>query len=458
MFDIAIIGGGPGGYLTAIKAGQLGKKVICIDASPKLGGTCLNVGCIPSKALLEVTHKFATLSELDKYGIKVANFSFSLPEMMAYKAGVVDQLDKGIQGLFKKNKVEYRRGFASFLDKNSLNIQLEDDKNEVIRAEKIVIATGSKVSSLPGIVIDEELILSSSGALSLSEVPKHLVVIGAGVIGLEMGSIWSRLGSKVTIIEYGSTILGGCDPDISSEVQKILTKQGLNFIMEAQVTAIQGRELHYKKADKIEIISDLDKVLVAVGRKPNTDGLGLDKVGLEVKSNGQLEVDENFETKIPNIYAIGDVIPGPMLAHKAFDEGLTFLDRLMNIKSRVDYNLIPNIIYTHPEVAMIGQSERDLKLKNISYKVGKFNFAANSRAKAVNDTNGFIKVIINNQKEIIGVAIINSLAGEMIHEAAVAMGFRASAEDIARISHGHPTMSEAMKEAMMASYDRALHS
>ncbi len=458
MFDIAIIGGGPAGYVTGIKAGQLGKKVICLDGSPKLGGTCLNVGCIPSKALLEVTHKFSLIPELEKYGLKVENPSFSLEKMMQYKEGVLNQLDQGIKGLFKKNKVEYRRGFASFLDKNTLNLQLEDGTSEKIQAEKIIIATGSQPNSLPGINIDEDFIISSNAALSLSQVPKNLAVIGAGVIGLEMSSIWARLGSKVTIIEYGSTILGGCDQDLSQEVQKILTKQGLNFIMEAQVTSIRDDIISYKKGDEECHLSGLDKVLVAVGRKPNTSGLNLGVIGLESQPNGQLEVDENYQTKVPGIFAIGDVIAGPMLAHKASDEGITLLERMQGVKSKVDYNLIPNIIYTYPEVAIIGKSEMELKRDNIAYKVGKFNFTGNSRAKALGDTSGFVKILINNQEEIIGAAIVNALAGEMIHEIAVAMGFRASAEDIARISHGHPTLSEAIREAMMAAYDRPIHS
>ncbi len=461
-FDIAIIGGGPGGYVTAIKAGQMGKSVICIDNSKMLGGTCLNVGCIPSKALLNITHKYSEMTSqehLNKYGLKCDNVTFSLDQMMSYKNQAISDLDKGIKGLFKKNKVAYISGTGSFVNQNTIEVQTSDGKIETISAKNIIIATGSVPVSLPNINIDEKRIVSSTGALSLPTVPKNMVVIGAGVIGLEMGSVWSRLGSKVTVIEYGDAVLGGSDSDISSEVQKVLTKQGMSFIMSAQVTGVDETSVHYKKDGKDLSIADVDIVLVAVGRKPNTNGLGLEKIGLQTNNKGQIEVDKHFRSSIPNVYAIGDVIQGPMLAHKASEEGVALIEILCGKSVHVNYNTIPNIVYTSPEIAIIGKTEKQLKSDNINYKVGKFNFAANSRAKAVGDTVGFVKVLVDAKTdEILGAAIINNVAGEMIHEIGVAMEFRASSEDIARVSHGHPTMSEAVKEAMLAAYDKPIHS
>lgn len=461
-FDIAIIGGGPGGYVTAIKAGQMGKSVICIDNSKMLGGTCLNVGCIPSKALLNITHKYSEMTSqehLNKYGLKCDNVTFSLDQMMSYKNQAISDLDKGIKGLFKKNKVAYISGIGSFVNQNTIEVQTSDGKIETISAKNIIIATGSVPVSLPNINIDEKRIVSSTGALSLPTVPKNMVVIGAGVIGLEMGSVWSRLDSKVTVIEYGDAVLGGSDSDISSEVQKVLTKQGMSFIMSAQVTGVDETSVHYKKDGKDLSIADVDIVLVAVGRKPNTNGLGLEKIGLQTNNKGQIEVDKHFRSSIPNVYAIGDVIQGPMLAHKASEEGVALIEILCGKSVHVNYNTIPNIVYTSPEIAIIGKTEKQLKSDNINYKVGKFNFAANSRAKAVGDTVGFVKVLVDAKTdEILGAAIINNVAGEMIHEIGVAMEFRASSEDIARVSHGHPTMSEAVKEAMLAAYDKPIHS
>jgi dihydrolipoamide dehydrogenase len=461
-FDIAIIGGGPGGYVTAIKAGQMGKSVICVDNSQMLGGTCLNVGCIPSKALLNATHKYSEMKspdDLSKYGIKADNVSFSLEQMMAYKNQVMSDLDKGIKGLFKKNKVEYIQGMGSFVNPNTIEVKTSTGEVSKISAKDIIIATGSSPASLPGITIDENKIVSSTGALSLAEVPQHLVVIGAGVIGLEIGSVLLRLGSKVTVIEYGDSVLSGSDSDVSAEVQKIFTKQGLSFIMGAQVTGVDEKSVKYKKDGQELSVNDVDIVLVAVGRKPNTNGLGLDKIGLQTNTKGQIEVDKNFRTAIPNIYAIGDVIPGPMLAHKASEEGIALIEILCGKKVHLNYNTIPNIVYTAPEIGIIGKTEKQLKAEGKEYKVGKFNFTANSRAKAVGDTSGFVKVLVDNKTdEILGAAIINNAAGEMIHEIGVAMEFRASSEDIARISHGHPTMSEAIKEAMLAAHDKPIHS
>lgn len=461
-FDIAIIGGGPGGYVTAIKASQMGKSVVCIDSSQMLGGTCLNVGCIPSKALLHATHKYSEMNSpeyLNKYGIKVDKVNFSLDKMMSYKNQVISDLDKGIKGLFKKNRVEYLTGFGSFLNPNTIEVRTAANAVSKVSAKDIIIATGSSPASLPGITIDEKRIVSSTGALSLAKVPQHMVVIGAGVIGLEMGSVWSRLGSKVTIIEYGDSVLGGSDSDISAEVQKILTKQGLSFIMGGQVTVVDAKSVKYKKDGQELSVDEVDIVLVAVGRKPNTNCLELDKIGLQTNARGQIEVDQNFKTSVPNVYAIGDVIPGPMLAHKASEEGIALVEILCGKKVHLNYNTIPNIVYTAPEIATVGKSEKQLKAEGRGYKVGKFNFAANSRSKAIADTNGFVKVLVcDKSDEILGAAIINNSAGEMIHEIGIAMEFRASSEDIARVSHGHPTMSEAIKEAMLAAHDKPIHS
>jgi dihydrolipoamide dehydrogenase len=460
-FDIAIIGGGPGGYVTAIKAGQMGKSVVCIDNSQMLGGTCLNVGCIPSKALLHATHKYSEMKSpeyLSKYGIKVDNVTFSLEQMMSYKNQVISELDKGIKGLFKKNKVEYIQGVGSFINPNTIEVKTATGEVSKISAKNVIIATGSSPASLPGITIDEKRVVSSTGALSLTTVPQHMVVIGAGVIGLEMGSVWSRLGSKVTVIEYGDSVLGGSDADVSAEVQKILTKQGLSFIMGAQVTGVDEKSVKYKKDGQDLSVDGVDIVLVAVGRKPNTNGLGIDKIGLQTNAKGQIEVDQNFKTSVANVYAIGDVIPGPMLAHKASEEGVALIEILCGKKVHLNYNTIPNIVYTAPEIGIIGKTEKQLKAEGIGYKVGKFNFTANSRSKAVGDTGGFVKVLVDDKTdEILGAAIINNAAGEMIHEIGVAMEFRASSEDIARISHGHPTMSEAIKEAMLAAHDKPIH-
>lgn len=449
-FDIAIIGGGPGGYVAAIKAGQMGKSVICIDNSPMLGGTCLNVGCIPSKALLHITHQYSEISFLANHGIYCENVSFSLEKMMQTKQTRLTELHNGIQGLFKKNNVTYVNGTGQLLDQNTIQVG-----NENFTAQNIILATGSSPISLPNIMIDEEKIVSSTGALSLSTVPKHMVVIGAGVIGLELGSVWARLGSKVTIIEFGSSVLNGSDSDISNEVQKILIKQGLNFIMNAKVTSVQNDSVTYQINHDEHVINDVNVVLVAVGRQPNTSGF---ESIVKLNDRGQIEVNEQYQTSVPNIYAIGDVIAGPMLAHKASEEGIAVIEKLCGKRVHVNYNTIPNIVYTSPEIAIIGKTENQLKASDTKYRVGKFSFAANSRAKAIGDTTGFVKVLVDSQDEILGAAIINSAAGELIHEIAVAMEFRAASEDVARVSHGHPTMSEAIKEAMLAAHDKPIHS
>ena len=453
-FDIAIVGGGPGGYVAAIKAGQLGKSVVCIDKGSKLGGTCLNVGCIPSKALLNITHKYSDIKSVAQYGIQCDNVSFSLEKIMSYKNQTISDLDLGIKSLFKKNKVEYINSTGSFINHNT--IVLEDGSQ--ITASNIIIATGSNPASLPNVSIDEKQILSSTGALCLTTVPKKMVIIGAGVIGLEMGSIWSRLGSEVIIIEYANSVLSGSDTDISETVQKILTKQGMSFIMSAQVIGVDDHSVSYKQDNQNFSISDIDAVLIAIGRKPNTDKLGLDKIGVKVNNKGQIEVNEHLQTTISNIYAIGDVIDGPMLAHKASEEGVAVVDYICGNRMHINYNIIPNIIYTSPEIAIIGKTEKQLIDNKMQYKVGKFAFTANSRAKAIGESDGFVKVLVNLQDEIIGAAIINQVAGEMIHEIAVAMEFRASSQDIGMITHGHPTMSEAIKEAMLSAYSKPIHS
>ncbi len=468
-FDIAIIGGGPGGYVTAIKAGQMGRSVVCVDNSKKLGGTCLNVGCIPSKALLNITHKYCEMLSAEKlahYGISCNNVQLSLEQMMVYKNNIIADLAKGIQGLFKKNKVTYTNGTASFVDAKTLNVRSLNGDVAQVTADHIIIATGSSPMSLPNITIDEKRIVSSTGALSLQSIPKKMVVIGAGVIGLELGSVWQRLGSDVTIIEYADAILGNADQDISNEVQKILTKEDITFITSTQVTDVTSAsdgtlDVKYKNRNSCEngSIANVDIVLVAVGRKPNISGLGLDKIGVVTNKGGQIVINEKFETNINGIYAIGDVIAGPMLAHKASEEGIALVEMLCSEKIiHIHYDAIPNIVYTSPEIAIVGRTERQLQSEGTQYKVGKFPFIANSRAKVNNDMNGFVKIMTCAKTDtILGAAIIHTSAGEMVHELVVAMGFKAASEDIAMISHGHPTLSEAIKEAMMACYDKPIH-
>ena len=458
QFDVIVIGGGPGGYVAAIRAAQLGLKTACVEKRGTLGGTCLNVGCIPSKALLESSEKYDDATQhFAKHGIQVKP-TLDLGAMMARKKEVVDQFCKGIEGLFKKNKVTYLKGWGTITGKNEVAV---DGTNYA--AKNIIIATGSEVTPLPGITIDEKQIVSSTGALELTEVPKHLVIIGAGVIGLELGSVWRRLGSKVTVIEYLDRITPGIDTEIAKAFQKILEKQGFEFKLGQKVTAAKpsksGVELTYEPAagGAAETIK-ADVVLVAVGRRAYTEKLGLESVGLATNKRGQVETNAHWQTAVPSIYAIGDVIAGPMLAHKAEDEGVAVAEVIAGQKPHINYDAIPGIIYTWPEVATVGKTEEELKAAGTAYKVGKFPFMANSRARAAGSADGLVKILADAKTDqIYGVHIIGPHAGTIIHEACIAMEFGASSEDIARTCHAHPTLNEAVKEAALAVDGRAIH-
>ena len=462
-FDLLVIGGGPGGYVCAIRAAQLGLKTGCIEARGTLGGTCLNVGCIPSKSLLNLSEiYYKTQKNYNNLGIEVENVKLNLKKIMMNKNKSVQVLTKGIEFLFKKNKVSYIKGKGVLFSKNDV-VVYENGKKTSYKSKNIVIATGSSPSSLPGIEIDEKNVISSTGALSLNQVPKNLLVIGGGYIGLEMGSVWSRLGSNVTVIEYLDHIIPGMDREVSKEFQKILSRQGIKFLLNNKVIGIKNEKNKVfvefsdntsKKKENIEC----DKVLVSVGRKPYTEGLNLSKIGINKDKGGRVEVDKEFRTSVKNIFAIGDVIKGPMLAHKAEEEGIAVAEIIAGQSGHVNYDVIPGVIYTSPEVAAVGKTEEQLKKLNISYKIGKFPFMANSRAKVNNETEGFVKIIADEETDkVLGVSMISSVAGTMIAELALAMEFGASSEDIARTCHAHPTHSEAVKEAAMAIDKRPIH-
>ena len=462
-FDIIVIGGGPGGYVAAIRASQLGKKTACIESRGALGGTCLNIGCIPSKSLLHSSELFKKAnSEFKSLGINTGNVSIDISKMMQHKKKSVDTLTKGVEFLFKKNKVNYFKGHGSFLDTNSIEIKLNDGTKKSIKGKNIVVATGSSVLSLPNINIDEKVIVSSTGALSLPKIPKKLIVIGGGYIGLEMGSVWSRLGSQVEVIEYLDHITPGMDKEISDSFLKILKKQGLKFHLSTKVNSVKKNsngaiiEATSKEGDIKKF--DADVVLMSVGRKPNTNGLNLKKVGIELDDKGRIRTGKNFDTNIPNIFAIGDVISGPMLAHKAEEEGIAVAEYLAGKYGHVNYDVIPGVVYTSPEVAYVGKTEEELKLKKISYNVGKFPFLANSRAKINDEADGFVKILADKTTDkILGVHMIGPDVGNMIAEMALAMEFGASAEDVARTCHAHPTLTEAIKEAALAVDKRPIH-
>ncbi len=461
-FDLAIIGGGPGGYVCAIKAAQLGKKVVCIDASEHLGGTCLNRGCIPSKALLHSSYKYyEALNHFSHLGINFERLTFSLDEMMARKDRIKDTLGKGISGLFKKNGVIHYNGLASFNSAKTLNVRLKDGSNEQIEAQNIVIATGSEPILLPGIEVDEEKIVTSTGALSISTVPQRMVVLGGGVIGLELGSVWARLGSDVTVVEYSSRILSTMDSDISREVEKILLKQGMNFMHGAKaISALNtqsGVKLQVEKNGSLHEIES-DVLLVAVGRKAYTKGLAIENAGVELDHKGKIKIDANFQTTTPGIYAIGDVVHGPMLAHKAEEDGIAVAEIISGQAGHVNYGALPSVIYIHPEVASVGKSEDELIESGVEYKIGKFPFLANSRARTNNETDGFVKILACRRTDaILGAHIVGYTAGDMISELAMSIEFKVSSEDIARISHSHPGFSEAIKEAALATFAKAIH-
>ena len=462
-FQAVVIGGGPGGYVCAIRLSQLGFKTACIESRGSLGGTCLNIGCIPSKSLLNLSEEFHKVKDLSKKGIEIGDVKLNLSKMMKNKDKAVTILTKGVEFLLKKNKVSYYKGFGSFVSKNEILIKDDKNKETKIQGEKIIIATGSLPVSLPGINFDEKIIVSSTGALKLDQVPKKMVVVGGGYIGLEMGSVWSRLGSEVHVVEFLDHITPGMDKEISNEFMKILKKQGINFHMQHKVEKI-------KKNDSGAVISTISKegdkkdfkcdvVLISVGRKPNTQGLNLEKVGVDLDEKKRVKTDKNFRTNQSNIYAIGDVITGPMLAHKAEDEGIAVAENIAGQSGHVNYDTIPGVIYTTPEVASIGKTEEQLKDLNIKYKIGKFSFMANSRAKAIDDTDGFVKILADESTDkVLGAHLIGPHAGELIAEIGVAMEFGASSEDIARTCHAHPTFSEAVKEAALSVEKRAIHS
>jgi len=459
-FDITVIGSGPAGYVCAIRAAQLGYNVCCIEKGQTLGGTCLNIGCIPSKSLLHSSHLFDQASDLKKLGINFDNVSFDLSKIMEKKSESVESLTKGVEFLFKKNKINRKSGFAKLKNINEIEI-LSGEKSETIKSAKIIIATGSEVSSPDGVVIDEKDILSSTGALSLQSVPNHLVVIGAGYIGLEMGSVWSRLGSKVTVIEYADRILPGMDTEVSSSFQKILIKQGFDFKLSTALRSVskEGDSLSVSVENKGQTMDiDCDKVLISTGRRPYTFGLNLEELGVKLNDKGFIITDNHFKTSIDNIYAVGDCKLGPMLAHKASEEGTAVAEIIDGQAGHVNYNAIPSVIYTAPEVASVGKTEDEIKAEGVTYKVGKFPFTANAKAKVMNDTGGFVKILSDNKTdEVLGVHIIGADAGNMIGELTVAMEFGASAEDIARTCHAHPTLTESIKEAALNVENQAIH-
>ena len=463
-YDLVIIGGGPGGYVCAIRAAQLGLKTVCVEGRGALGGTCLNVGCIPSKALLhssEMVHeaegRFADM------GIIAKEVAVDITKMHAYKKGVVDSNTQGIEFLFKKNKVDYVKGWGKILAPGKVEVALSEGGSQTLETKNIVIATGSEPSALPFAEVDQKQVVDSTGALEIPSVPEHLVVIGAGVIGLELGSVWQRLGAKVTVLEYLDHITPGMDGEISKQFQKILTKQGLAFILGAAVETVEKGnkvKIGYKlRKDDSSHSIEADVVLVATGRRPYTNGLGLEAAGVAVDERGMVLTDAHWRTNVDGVYAIGDVIAGPMLAHKAEEEGVAVAEQLAGQRGHVNYGVIPSVIYTAPEVATVGETEEQLKARGQDYKVGKFPFLANGRAKAHFATEGFVKVLADAKTDrILGVHVIGPFAGDMIHEYCVAMEFGASAEDVARTCHAHPTFSEAMREAAMAaSFGAPIH-
>lgn len=463
-FDLVVIGGGPGGYVAAIRAAQLGMNVACVEKRGTLGGTCLNVGCIPSKALLNSSEKYEDANKHFKdHGIEVKGLSVDLKTMMAHKDKIVGDLTKGIEGLFKKNKVTYLKGEGSILAANKVQVTDADGKAQTYDASRILIATGSEVMPLPGVEIDEERVVSSTGALKLTQVPKKMVVIGAGVIGLEMGSVWRRLGAEVTVVEYLDRVLPPMDGEVSKQFKRILEKQGMQFKLGTKVTAAKSTKkdveltLEPAAGGDAETIN-ADVVLVAIGRRPYTQNLGLDTVGVALDERGRINVDGNFQTNIPGIYAIGDVIAGPMLAHKAEEDGVVCVERMQGQHAHIDYDLVPSVVYTHPEVAMVGKTEEQLKEAGIEYVAGKFPFMANSRARANADIDGFVKILSHKKTDqILGAHIVGPHAGALLAELVLAMEFSGSSEDVARTCHSHPDLNEAIKEAALAVLGRAIH-
>jgi dihydrolipoamide dehydrogenase len=463
-FDVVIIGSGPGGYVSAIRCAQLGFKTAIIEKYSTLGGTCLNVGCIPSKALLSSSHHYAEIKHFADHGIEVSGeVKVNLEKMIARKQGVVDQTSGGINYLMDKNKVTVFNGLGSFVDATHVAIAKADGTSETIEGKNIIIATGSKPSSLPFIKIDKERIITSTEALALKEVPKHLIIIGGGVIGIELGQVYLRLGAQVSVVEFMDRIVPGMDGALSKELTKVLKKQGMKFYVSHKVKSVERNgdavTVQAENAKGETITLEGDYSLVSVGRRPYTDGLNADKAGVKISDRGQVEVNDHLQTSASNIYAIGDVVRGAMLAHKAEEEGTMVAEILAGQKPHIDYNLIPGVVYTWPEVAAVGQTEEQLKASGVEYKVGSFPFKALGRARASGDLDGFVKILADAKTdEVLGVHMIGARTADLIAEAVTAMEFKASAEDISRMSHAHPTFAEAIKEAALAATDnRALH-
>lgn len=465
-YDVVIIGAGPGGYVAAIKAAQLGLKTAIIEKRKELGGTCLNIGCIPSKALLYGSELFAELNHgVENIGIEISKPKLNLANLMKHKQDTVASNTSGVAFLMKKNKIDVLHGMGKIVKTNLVEITADDNSTKQIEAKNIIIATGSDIAGVPGLNIefDEKTILSSTGALSLEQVPEKLIVVGAGVIGSELGTVWQRLGAEVTIIEYLDKVLGSTDKEISKQFQKLMEAQGLNYKLNAKVTAIE------KKAKGVKVtyqpvaggdsqILEADAVLIATGRRPFTQGLGLEELGIELDKQGRINIDKHWQTNINGIFAIGDVVAGPMLAHKAEDEGVAVAELLAGQKPHINYDIIPSVVYTEPEVASVGKTEEELKAANIAYNIGKFPFTANGRARSMNKIAGFVKILADKTTDkVLGGHIIGFGAGEMIHEIVVLMEFGGSSEDLGRICHAHPTMSEAVREAALATFAKPLH-
>lgn len=464
MYDVIVIGSGPGGYVAAIRAAQLGMKTAIIEKYPTLGGTCLNVGCIPSKALLDSSEHFHNAAHtFETHGIKLDNLKVDLPQMIARKNEVVKQNVDGIQFLMKKNKIDVHQGLGSFVDAHTVKVTKDDGSSAVIQGKNIIIATGSKPASLPFIKLDKDRIITSTEALNMKEIPKHLIVIGGGVIGMELGSVYGRMGAKVSVVEFMDALIPSMDRTMGKELQKSLKKLGFEFYLNHKVVEVEnkGTEVIVKadngKGEIVELKGDY--VLVSIGRKAYTDGLNAEAAGVKITDRGLVEVNDHLQTSVPHIYAIGDVVKGAMLAHKAEEEGVFVAESIAGQKPHINYLLIPGVVYTWPEVAAVGYTEEQLKEKGVKYKTGKFPFMASGRARASMDTDGLVKVLADAETdEILGVHMIGPRTADMIAEAVVAMEFRASAEDIARMSHAHPTYTEAFKEACLAATDnRALH-
>ena len=462
-FDLVVIGSGPGGYVCAIRAAQLGLRVACVDKRGSHGGTCLNIGCIPSKALLHASEVFAEAAHAGDMGIQLGKPKLDLPAMMTYKENGIIGNTQGIDFLFKKNKVEALHGSAMIVASGKIEVSLLAGGTRTLNTKNIVIATGSESTPLQGVEIDEKLVVSSTGALEFDAVPKHLLIVGAGIIGLELGSVWARLGAEVTVVEFLDRITPGVDEEVAKQFQRILQKQGFKFLLGKKVTEVKPLKASVKvtiepaqSEGEAETLS-VDKVLVSIGRRPYTEGLGLESVGVQLDVAGRIETN-GFKTNVDGVYAIGDVISGPMLAHKAEDEGIAVAEMLAGKSGHVNYDVIPGVIYTAPEVAWVGLNEEELTQRGVDYRIGKFPFMANGRAKVNNTTDGFVKILADTKTDrILGVHIVGPEAGNMIAEAAVAMEFGGSAEDLARTCHAHPTLTEAVKEAALAVEDRAIH-